>query len=269
MLVAAFEGWNDAADAASGAAHYLAEALEAEPVATIDPEEFYDFTEVRPHIRIVDGLTREIRWPEPGVTAAVLDHADRDGVFVQGAEPQLRWRAFAATVAGVASSLEVELVLTLGALLAEVPHTRPVRVTGTTADPDLADRMGFEQPRYEGPVGIVGVLHDAFAQEDIPSISLWAAVPHYVAKTPSPKATLALVERAASVLGVSVDTVDLDIAASAYERQISEVVADDEDVADYIRRLEESDDEPVLRNELTGDSLAREAERFLREQGEE
>jgi predicted ATP-grasp superfamily ATP-dependent carboligase len=269
VLVAAFEGWNDAADAASAAARYLAEALEAEPVATIDAEEFYDFTVVRPHVRIVDGLTREIRWPEPEVTVAVLDDLDRDVVFLQGAEPQLRWRAFAATVAGVAQALEVELALTLGALLAEVPHTRPVRVTGTAPDAELAEELGFERPRYEGPVGIVGVLQDAFTRAGIPSASLWAAVPHYVAKTPSPKATLALVERAAGVLGVPIDTVDLEIAAAAYERQISEVVSDDEDVAEYIRRLEDSDDDPVLRNELTGDSLAREAERFLREQGDD
>ena len=172
-------------------------------------------------------------------------------------------------MAGIAQALEVELALTLGALLAEVPHTRPVRVTGTAPDPELAEELGFERPRYEGPVGIVGVLQDAFGRAGIPSASLWAAVPHYVAKTPSPKATLALVERAAAVLGVPMDTVDLEIAASAYERQISEVVADDEDVAEYIRRLEESDDEPVLRNELTGDSLAREAERFLREHDDE
>jgi proteasome assembly chaperone (PAC2) family protein len=270
ILVAAFEGWNDAADAASTAAHYLAEAVEAEPVATVDPEDFYDFTVVRPQVRLVDGLSREIRWPEPEVSAAAAAVLDRDVVFLQAAEPQLRWRTFAATVTGIAQALDVELVLTLGALLAEVPHTRPVRVTGTAADPELVARLGFQQARYEGPVGIVGVLHDAFARAGISSASLWAAVPHYVAKTPSPKATLALVERTASLLGIPVDTVGLEIAAAAYERQISEVVADDEDVADYIRRLEEGDEEePVLRSELSGDSLAQEAERFLREHGEE
>lgn len=271
VLLAAFEGWNDAADAASTAAHYLAEALEAEPVATIDPEDFYDFTVVRPQVRLVDGLTREIRWPEPQVAAAVLDNLDRDVVFLQGIEPQLRWRTFAATVAGVAQALEVELVLTLGALLAEVPHTRPVRVTGTAADPDLVTELGFQRPRYEGPTGIVGVLNDAFARIGIRAASLWAAVPHYVAKTPSPKATLALVERVGSLVGMPIDTVDLEIAAAAYERQISEVVADDEDVADYIRRLEEGDDdELVLRSDIpSGDFLAREAERFLREHDED
>lgn len=267
VLVAAFEGWNDAADAASGAARYLAEAAEADLIATLDPDDFYDFTVVRPDVRLIEGVTREIVWPEPQVLAA--EHAPHDLVFLHAAEPHMRWRRFTEVVTGVAQELGVELVVTLGALLAEVPHSRPVRVTGTAASPELVERLGFERSRYEGPTGIVGVLHDACARAGIESASLWAAVPHYVAKTASPKATLALVERASSLLGLSVDTVDLEIAAAAYERQITEVIADDEDVAEYVRRLEESEDEegPVVRSDLpSADALAQEAERFLREQ---
>jgi proteasome assembly chaperone (PAC2) family protein len=272
VLVAAFEGWNDAADAASAAARYLAEATEAEPIAAVDPDDFYDFTVVRPNVRLVDGVTREIVWPEPQVLAAELEGAAHDVVFVQAAEPHMRWRSFTDAVTGVARELGVELVVTLGALLAEVPHSRPVRVTGTAATPELVEQLGFERSRYEGPTGIVGVLHDACGRAGIPSASLWATVPHYVAKTPSPKATLALVERAAALLDLAVDTVDLEIAAAAYERQITEVVADDEEIADYVRRLEESDDVegPIVRHDLpSADALAQEAERFLREQTED
>ncbi|MDQ3757592.1 MAG: PAC2 family protein [Actinomycetota bacterium] len=272
VLVAAFEGWNDAADAASAAARYLADATEAELVATVDPEELYDFTVVRPTVRLIDGVTREILWPEPQLLAAELDGSSRDVLFLQAAEPHMRWKAFAAAVVDAAQGLGVELVLTLGALLAEVPHSRPVRVTGTAANPELVAQLGFERSRYEGPTGIVGVLHDACARAGIPSASLWATVPHYVAKTPSPKATLALVERAAALLEVPVETVDLEIAAAAYERQITEVVADDAEVAEYVRRLEDSDDEdePIVRADLpSADALALEAERFLREQGGE
>jgi proteasome assembly chaperone (PAC2) family protein len=272
VLVAAFEGWNDAADAASTAGRYLADGAEAELMATIDPEEFYDFTVVRPDVRLVDGVTREIVWPEPQVLAAELGGGSHDVVFLQAAEPHMRWRTFAEAITGMVQELGVELVLTLGALLAEVPHSRPVRVTGTAADPELVARLGFEQSRYEGPTGIVGVLHEACSRAGVPSASLWATVPHYVAKTPSPKATLALVERASSLLDLSIDTVDLEIAAAAYERQITEVIADDEDVAEYVRRLEESEDEdgPIVRPDLpSADALALEAERFLREHGEE
>jgi predicted ATP-grasp superfamily ATP-dependent carboligase len=187
-------------------------------------------------------------------------------VFLHAAEPQLRWRTFAATVVGVAKALEVELVLTLGALLAEVPHTHPVKVTGTAANPQLVARLGLQRSRYEGPTGIVGVLHEALSRAGIASASLWATVPHYVSGTPSPKATLALIERATSLLGARVDTVDLEIAASAYERQVSEVVADDEDMAAYVRRLEEDDEEDEQPEMPSRDELADEVERFLREQ---
>ena len=197
-----------------------------------------------------------------------------------GVEPQLRWRTFCAEIIGVARELQVEMVVTLGALLADVAHTRPVRVTGTAGDPELVRRLGLERSRYEGPTGIVGVLHDACRRADIPSASLWAAVPHYVAATPSPKATLALVERTAALLASPLTTTDLEIAAASYERQISEVVEADDDVRDYVERLERDEDDgseyngsehdPIYEASLpTGDALAAELERYLREQRDE
>ena len=231
VLVAAFEGWNDAADAASTAARYLKERWGARPFATIDPEEFFDFSSTRPQVRLTAGLQREILWPRTELSAAALPDTGRDVVVLVGSEPQLRWRTFAAQVVGAATELGAELVVTLGALLADVAHTRPVRVTGTAADPELVARLGLERSTYEGPTGIVGVLHDAFRTAHLQSASLWAAVPHYVAATPSPKATLALVRRTASLLSTPVLTDDLEQRALDYERQVSEVVATDHDVA--------------------------------------
>ncbi|HEV7886673.1 MAG TPA: PAC2 family protein [Acidimicrobiales bacterium] len=281
VLIAAFEGWNDAGDAASTAARYLATEWGGRRIASIDPEEFYDFTVVRPTVRLVDGLTREIDWPDNefavGVTPA------RDILFLHGIEPQLKWRTFTDQVVNVAKALNVELALTLGALLAEVPHTRPVHVTGTAGSDDMAKQFGLERSQYEGPTGIVGVLHDALAQAGISSASLWAAVPAYVAKTPSPKGALALVRRTADLLQERADVTSLEIASAAYERQVSEVVNEDEDVASYVRGLEESDDAERPSAEASrghpsgqepmppmvgGDALAAEVERFLREHGD-
>ena len=270
VLVVAFEGWNDAGDAASTAAAYLADAWSTRPFAHIDPEEFYDFTVTRPQVRLDDGLARRLDWPDNRFSAAALPGRSHDVVFLQGVEPQLRWRRFCSTVTGLAQDVGAHLVVTLGALLADVPHTLPVRVTGFAGDEELARRLSLERSRYEGPTGIVGVLHDAFRQVGIPSASLWAAVSHYVAQTPSPKATLALVQHAADLLGASVQTTDLEIASAAYERQVSEVVAADDDVSDYVRRLEEAYEEgqrePRLQM-LSGDALADEVERFLRDEG--
>jgi proteasome assembly chaperone (PAC2) family protein len=266
VLVAAFEGWNDAADAASTAARYLKERWGARPFATIDPEEFFDFSSTRPQVRLTSGLQREILWPLTELSAAALPDTGRDVVVLVGSEPQLRWRTFAAQVVDVATELGAELVVTLGALLADVAHTRPVRVTGTAADPDLVARLGLERSTYEGPTGIVGVLHDAFRTASLQSASLWAAVPHYVAATPSPKATLALVRRTASLLSTPVMTDDLEQQALDYERQVSEVVATDDDVAAYVRRLEQSADADDPLELQSGDALAAELERFLREQ---
>lgn len=267
VLIAAFEGWNDAGDSASNAARYLADAWSAEPFASIDPEDFYDFSSTRPQVRLVEGFTRQIDWPSNALASAAVPGRDRDVVFLQGVEPQLKWRTFCSMITGMAQDLGVELVVSLGALLADVPHSRPVRITGTAADDELVNRLNLTRSRYEGPTGIVGVLHDAFRGASIPSASLWAAVPHYVAGTPSPKATLALVTRAADLLGANVETTDLEIASAAYERQVTDVVEGDEDVADYVRRLEEAadsgeDDEAEL---PSGDALAAEVERFLRD----
>jgi predicted ATP-grasp superfamily ATP-dependent carboligase len=266
VLIAAFEGWNDAGDAASTAARYLSAEWGGHRIATLDPEEFYDFTVVRPEVRLVDGLTRAIDWPTNELaTAPTPNH---DVVFLHGIEPQLKWRTYTEQIVALAKELGVELAVTLGALLADVPHTRPVRVTGTAASTELVGRLGLERSQYEGPTGIVGVLHDAFAQAGIPSASLWATVPAYVAKTPSPKGALALVERAAALLGSSVDVVSLQIAASAYERQVSEVVNEDDDVASYVRSLEESDDAEQESEMVGGDALAAEVEQFLRDHGD-
>ena len=271
MLVAAFEGWNDAGDGASAAAAYLARRWGAKPFASIDPEDFYDFTSTRPEVRLEDGLTRAIDWPENEFSAAPLGGSGRDVIFLRGVEPQLRWRTFSGLVVDVARSLGAELAVTLGALLAEVPHTRPVPVMGTAADRDLVARLGLRRSRYEGPTGIIGVLGEALARAGIPSASLWASVPAYVGQTPSPKATLALVSRLGEVLDVGVPTVDLDVAAAAYERQVNEVVAADDDATAYVRSLEESedtDDTEIDSAELPGgDVLAAEVERYLRDQG--
>ncbi len=264
VLIAAFEGWNDAGDAASVAADWLRHRLAPEPLADIDPEEFFDFTSTRPRVELLEGGIRSIEWPSTSFTYGSV--AGVDTVVLLGTEPQLRWRTFCAQIVGVARSLEARLVLTLGALLAEVPHTRPTSVIGTAVDRDLIGRFRLERSSYEGPTGIVGVLQDACARASVPAASLWAAVPSYVPGAPSPKAALALVERAADVVGVPVSTTDLDITAAAYERQVSEVVADDEEMVAYVERLEQRYDD----NEgVPSGSLAEEVERFLRDRGED
>ena len=198
VLLAAFRGWNDGAQAASLAAGYLAKTWDAEQFAEIDPEDFFDFQATRPHVSLEDGLTRRIEWPETGFYHARPEGLDRDVVLLLGIEPNLRWRTFTELVVGLATELEVELMITLGALLADVPHTRPAPVTGSATDSELVERLGLSASRYEGPTGIVGVLHDACREAGIPSASLWAAVPHYVSLTPSPRAAVALCERLGS-----------------------------------------------------------------------
>ena len=269
VLIAAFEGWNDAGDAASTAVRYLRDRWSARPFATIDHEDFYDFTATRPQVRLVNGLTRRIEWPETELSWASLPGTSRDVVVLLGHEPQLKWRTFTEQIVRVATELKVELIVILGALLADVPHSRPVRVTGTAADAGLVQRLGLGRSTYEGPTGIVGVLHDAFSTSHLPSASLWAAVPHYVAATPSPKASLALVERAIDLLSTTVDIEDLAIAAADYERQVNEVVAADDDVVAYVHRLESStdDDDAVADLEtVSGEALVAELERYLRQQ---
>jgi proteasome assembly chaperone (PAC2) family protein len=242
LFVIAFEGWNDAGDAATQAVDYFAEEWRARRCATIDPEEFYDFTVTRPTVRPVPGGGRLLEWPRVEVLAAEVPTGAHDVVLLRGVEPQLRWRTFCEAVVSIVEAMRAELVVVLGALLADVPHSRPVRITGMSTDQALARRAGFVTSTYEGPTGIVGVLVDALRQANLPAASLWAAVPHYVHQVPSPKAALALVERAAELLAAPVDPVALREAAVAYERQVSERVADDEDAAAYVAQLEDAED---------------------------
>ena len=272
LLVVAFEGWNDAGDASSLALDYLAKAWNAERFATIDCEEFYDFTVTRPHVRLTDEDQRRIEWPDIELLGAQVPGSRHDLVLVRGVEPQLRWRTFSTALVDVARTVQAELAVILGSLLADVPHTRPVRVSGTTDDRDLAARLGLAAPSYEGPTGIVGVLHDALRKGGVPTASFWAAVPHYVHQLPSPKAALALVERSAALLGAPVDPMELRAAALDYERQVNERIADDEDAAAYVAHLEETSDRdghvpggPERLRLGNIDELAAEVERFLRE----
>ncbi len=260
VVIAAFEGWNDAGDAATLAAGWLAARWAPSPLADIDPEEFFDFTATRPRVQLDDDGERTIEWPANSFTVGA--GSGMDTVVLLGTEPQLRWRSFCAQVVGVADAIGARLVLTLGALLAEVPHDRPTPMVGTATDEAVIERLELTRSTYEGPTGIVGVLHDACARAGLASASLWAAVPAYVPGAPSPKAALALVERSAEVLGVAVTATDLEIAAAAYERQVSEVVAEDEDMTDYVGRLAERFDNGEEESEA---SLAEEVERYLRE----
>jgi proteasome assembly chaperone (PAC2) family protein len=270
-LVCAFKGWNDAADAASAALTFVATALGAERFATIDPEEFYDFQSVRPEIQLTEGRTREISWPAVELYEARIPRAPRDLILLAGSEPSMRWRTFSRTVTDLAEALGVQLVVTLGALLADVPHTRPISITGLASDATLVERLGLATSSYEGPTGIVGVLHGACEQAGIPSASLWAAVPHYIAATPNPKAALALVRKLEGLVGVSVDASSLEEAAVDYERQVSRAVQSDPDVQAFVERLEEAagdeGDGEDLGNIPSGDALARDFQRFLRQRG--
>lgn len=242
VLVAAFEGWNDAGDAASGAARWLADRYGAEMVATIDAEDYFDFTTTRPIVEVTDQGTRRITWPDTELWSAATD-APADLILMVGHEPHLRWRTYCKAVTEAADALDVSMVLTLGALLSDVPHSRPTAVSGTADDPDLVEQLDLTPSSYEGPTGIVGVLHAACQERGIPSASLWAAVPTYVSGAPSPKATLALVERASNLLGLRQPVTDLQIASAAYERQIDELVEADEDTAAYVAGLEEAADD--------------------------
>ena len=270
VLVAAVRGWNDGGQGASLAAAYLARAWAAVEFASIDPENFYDFQATRPTVSLVDGYTRQIDWPENSFMHAPLPGAGRDAIILIGAEPNLRWRTFGELVTGLAKSFDVDLVITLGSLLADVPHTRASPVTGSATDPQLIEQLGLQASRYEGPTGMVGVLHDACSRAGLKSASLWAAVPHYVSLTPSPRAAKALVDRLADLLGADVDSSELEEAAESYAQQVSEAVASDEETAAYVQELERRVDELAAEGELpSGDSIAAELTRFLRERERE
>jgi proteasome assembly chaperone (PAC2) family protein len=271
-LVCAFKGWNDAADAASTALTFVGSALGAQRFATIDPEEFYDFQATRPKIKLTEGQAREIVWPEVELYEARVPRAPRDLVLVAGTEPSHRWRTFSKLVVDVAEAIGVQLTVSLGALLADVPHTRPVSVTGLASDPTLVARLGLSTSSYEGPTGIVGILHAACQQSGLPSASLWAAVPHYIAAAPNPKAALALVRKLEGLVGVAVDASELESAAADYERQVNLAVQSDPDVQAFVERLEQAagseaaDETGPL---PSGDTIARDLQRFLRQRGGE
>jgi len=267
VLVAAFAGWNDAASAATTALEAVAVALEAEPIAAIDPEEFYDFQVSRPTIRMSEGQTREVDWPTNAFFVAEAPAAERDLVLLSGVEPNTRWRTFAGAVIEAAERLEVEMVVTLGALLADVAHTRAVPITGLASDPELVERLDLSRSSYEGPTGIVGILHDACRRRGTTSASLWAAVPHYIAAVPNPKAALALLRRLEGFTGVAVEASELEEAMGRFERQVDRAVATNPEVEELVQRLESEQDEnfePGL-DVPSGDSIAREFQRFLRQ----
>ncbi len=269
-MVCAFKGWNDAGDAASAALSFVGAALGATRFARIDPEEFYDFQSARPLVRLSDGQAREIVWPGVDIYHARIPRAPRDLILLAGPEPSMRWRGFSRLIVDLAEALGVQLVVTLGALLADVPHTLPVVVTGLASDPSLVERVGMVGSTYEGPTGIVGVLHAACSDAAIPSASLWASVPHYVAAAPNPKAALALVRRLESLVGVSVDAGQLEQDSADYERQVGLAVQSDPDVQAFVERLErsaESQTAGATPEIPSGDLLAREFQRFLRQRG--
>jgi proteasome assembly chaperone (PAC2) family protein len=301
MLIAAFTGWNDAGDAASSSVRHLVEAWHASPLAEIDPEEFTDFATVRPHVRLNPDRTRHIVWPTVGLWSASTPGGDV--ILMLGPEPAMRWKRFTEQVIAVAQHFDASMVLTLGALLADVPHSRPVQLIGTATEQDLIERFDLQRSRYEGPTGIVGVLHDACSKADIASASLWAAVPAYASQVPSPKAALALVERACEILGSPAPIARLQEESDEYDTRVTEFVADEGDLVGYVARLEsmadagqlddeyddDEDDDETIGGELADDDLTNddltnddlheaavdseefmaEVEKFLRDQGTE
>ena len=271
VLVAAFEGWNDAGDAASAALEHLELIWDAEPLAELDSEDYYDYQVNRPTVRQVDGVTREIQWPSTTIAVASPPGAVRDVVLLHGIEPNMRWRAFCTDILEFIEELGVTKVVILGALLADTPHTRPVPITGSAYSEEVAKQYALEQTKYEGPTGIAGVLQDACVRAGVPALSFWAAVPHYVSQPPNPKATLALLHRVEEVLDIEVPLAELPQQAEEWEQTVNEMVADDEEITEYVRSLEERGDAEVNLSEamtkIDGDALAAEFERYLRRRG--
>src|SRR3954453_5753345 len=239
-ILCAFSGWNDAGDAASAALTFIGESLNPERFARIDPEDFYDFQSTRPHISFGDDGKREITWPGIEIFAARVPRAPRDLILVQGPEPSMRWRSFCRHLVDLAEALGTQLVVTIGALLADVPHTQPVGITGLASDEALVTKLGLTETTYEGPTGIVGVLHTACTEAGLPSASLWGTVPPSVAAAPNPKAALALVRKVETLIAVNVDASDLEKATSEYERQVGLAVQSDPDVQPFVQRLEQA-----------------------------
>jgi proteasome assembly chaperone (PAC2) family protein len=270
VLVCAFRGWNDAAAAASTALTTIGESLDAELIAKVDPEDYFDFQSTRPTIRLEQGQTRRIDWPENNLIAISVPSADRDLVLLDGTEPNMRWRTFSETIATAADALGVDLVVTLGALIAEVSHTLPVPITGLASSQELVEELELERSNYEGPTGITGVLHDIFRQTGIESASLWAAVPHYVAAVPNPKAALALLRRLEGLTGIAVEASGLEEETADYEEQIGRAVAANPEIEELVSRIE-AEQVDLLADDGTelpsADSIAREFQKFLRQRG--
>jgi proteasome assembly chaperone (PAC2) family protein len=271
ILVCSFRGWNDAAAAASTALAAMVESLDAELIAQIDPEDFFDFQATRPTITLSEGQTRRIDWPENNLIAARIPSADRDLVLLDGTEPNLRWRTFSEMIATTADALGVEMVITLGALIAEVSHTLPVPITGLASDEQLVAELDLQRSSYEGPTGIVGVVHDCCRQAGMTSASLWAAVPHYVSAVPNPKAALALLRRLEGLTGIAVDATELEEEASTYEEQIGRAVAANPEIEELVERIEAEQAEQLGDGESlpSADTIAREFQRFLQQRGRE
>jgi proteasome assembly chaperone (PAC2) family protein len=267
VVVAAFEGWNDAGDAASTAVEHLELSWDARPLAAVDPEDYYDFQVTRPTVHLVDGISRRIEWPTTRLSVCRPPGADHDVVLIRGIEPNMRWRSFCGELIGYLDALGATTVVTLGALLTDTPHTRPVPVTGTTYDSSSAARFGLEASRYTGPTGIVGVFQDACVQAGIPAISFWAAVPHYVSQAPDPKAAVALLHRVEEVLDIEVPLGGLPEQAEAWERTVSEMADADDEVREYVRSLEERTESESVLPETSGESIAADFERYLRRRG--
>ena len=271
VLVCAFAGWNDAAGSATAALTTAADSLDAELIAQVDPEEFFDFQANRPTITLSEGMSREIEWPGNALLAAKAEGAERDLILLAGTEPNLKWRTFSDGIAGAAERLGVEMVVTLGALAADVAHTLPVPITGLASNADLVERLDLERTSYQGPTGVVGVLHDSCNRRGMPSASLWAAVPHYVAAVPNPKAALALLRRLEGLVGVAVEASELEEESEAFEVQVSNAVSANPEIQDLVRRLEaeQADQLEVGEDIPSGESLAEDFERFLRQRGSE
>ena len=275
VLIAGFTGWNDAAEASSLAVGTLSDAWQARRFGHFDAEEFMDYQSTRPQIKLSDGVTRRIEWPENSLsaTAPALDALNgRGAVLLSGPEPNFRWRSFCDAVAETAKDLGAEMVVTMGALLADVPHSRPVSVAANSQDPVLIENLKLSASRYEGPTGITGVLHRVCAEAGLPAVSFWASVPHYLPAVPSAPAALALLQSLSVLLRIDVDTADLEETSSTYQEQVSVAVAQDSDLSSYVQMLEERFDSQVEggeRNLPTGDDLARELEGFLRERNDE
>jgi proteasome assembly chaperone (PAC2) family protein len=266
VVVVAFEGWNDAGDAATGAVEHLELIWDAEPLAALDPEDYYDFQVNRPTVSLIDGVSRSMEWPTTRISVARPPGSSRDVILIRGIEPNMRWRGFCAELIGLLHELDAQTVVSLGALLADTPHTRPTPVTGSAYDDDSAQAYGLETSRYQGPTGILGVFQDACVQAGLPAISFWAAVPHYVSQPPSPRATLALLRRVEEVLEIAVPVGALPQQAEDWVKTVDEMANEDDEVVEYVRSLEERATEVDL-SQANGEQIAREFERYLKRRG--